>query len=71
MLTFNAFVDENDGPRDRFLLKIEGNGDLQGIIKDIVNRLNLIVKEALPLTISAHHTDHIEVENLVGDVLLN
>lgn len=52
-------MDENDGSRDRLLLKIKGYGYLQGIIEHVVNRLNLVVKETLALTVSAHHADHV------------
>jgi hypothetical protein len=71
MLTFYTLVYEDDRPRDRLLLKIEGDGDLQGIIEYIVDCLDLVVKESLALTVSAHHTYNIKVEDLVGDVLLD
>ena len=62
-------MDENDGSRDRLLLKIKGYGYLQGIIEHVFNRLNLVVKETLALTVSAHHADHIKIEDLIRDVL--
>ncbi len=71
ILTFNSFVNEYDRPRNRLLLKIKSYGHFQGIIKHVVNRLNLVVKETLTLTVSAHHADNVKIEDLVWDVLLD
>jgi hypothetical protein len=62
ILTSQALPNVNDGPVNLFLLHLESNGRrLLRVREHIRDGLDLVVKDALALGISAHHADDIQV----------